>query len=213
MLVRDLNPDERPLARLEKHGAETLSNADLLSIIFGGQTSLRAARYALRHGLSDLPKSSKDPQIAPIRRARISALLELSRRLVAHDEPPARQLATTDGIAKRYMLSLGHEEQEHCGVILLDNRNCIIEEHELFVGTINNALVSTREIIKTALRANATSLILYHNHPSGNPSPSDDDLRMTAKLKTAAETMDVQLVDHIIVGRYRYYSFHDHGHL
>jgi DNA repair protein RadC len=213
MLVRDLNPDERPMARLEKHGPETLSDSELLSILFGGQTSLRAARYALRNGLSNLPKSLKDPKIAPVRKARVAAFLELARRFASGPESSAKQLFTADSTARQLMLRLGRKESEHCGVVLLDSRLQIIGEQDLFVGTINNTIVAPRDIIKAALLANATGIVVYHNHPSGDPTPSREDLVMTAKLKAAASTMSIELVDHLIVGRSRYYSLAAHGHL
>ena len=212
MLVQDLNPDERPLARLEKHGAECLSDAELLSILFGGQTSFRAARRVLRNGLAMLPKSVMDEKLTLLRRARLIAFLELARRM-ATSEPAPKPVYATDYVAQHLMVRLGHKDREHFGVILLDAHQDVIGEEDLFRGTRNNTLVSPADILRVALLAHATSFVVYHNHPSGDPTPSDGDLSLTVDLRAAATTVGVDLRDHLIVSRHRYYSLRDHGQL
>ena len=103
--------------------------------------------------------------------------------------------------------------QERLGVALLDSRHRIIDEREIYVGTVNSAFVSTREILVTTLFENACAIVLYHNHPSGDPTPSKEDEDFTTKLRDSLRLADIELIDHLVIGHHRYFSMKEKGML
>ncbi len=211
MLIRDLNPDERPLERLIRNGPELLSDSELIAIIFGGQTALRAARALLAEGLSRLPNSPRLSGLSPIRLARVRALFELSRRIHAASLPPP-DLPSYEILGPRLVAKYRAYVQEHVGAIYLDSRHrIIVERHDVFIGTLHSADASPRELLRHALLENAAAFIVYHNHPSGDPRPSPDDRQFTRTLEAAADAMGIELIDHLVLGRDDYVSMRAHG--
>ena len=105
------------------------------------------------------------------------------------------------------------ESQEHLGAVLLDSRHRLLKQCEIYVGTVARALVSTRDVVRIALEANATGVVLFHNHPSGDPTPSRDDVVLTGRLKEAGELMGIDVLDHVILAETRYFSFKEAGRL
>lgn len=116
-------------------------------------------------------------------------------------------------IAEYYMEDFRHQEQEHLMLLLLDNKNNLLGEKLMFTGTVNASIISPREIYLEALRYHAVSIILLHNHPSGDPTPSDADRRMTRKIREAGSFLDIPLIDHIVIGDKKYVSFREKGYL
>lgn len=220
-VIADLPVDDRPRERLLTHGAETLSDAELLAILLGsgtrGKNAIQLARELLGEGLSKLRSRDvnfleKIPGVGPAKAARISAAFEISRRSSSGqpEEPPAFD---RDVLGRALVSRYGHQTQERLGAAFLDSRQRILRQREIYVGTINSALVSTRDIISLALLHNATGIVVFHNHPSGNPTPSGEDLSFTRKLEQSLTLVDVELVDHLIVGSHRYYSMRERGQL
>lgn len=218
-IIRDLPRDDRPRERLLMHGPETLSDAELVAILLGsgvpGKNAIQLARELLREGMSGLrSRDAKHLQqyagVGPAKIARIAAAFEISRRIVdgVPDEPPAFEPAV---LGRALVASYARIRQERLGAAFLDSRHRILRQREIYVGTINNALVSTRDIIVDALMNDATAVVVYHNHPSGSPAPSEDDITFTDKLKYSLSTCDIELVDHLIVGRHGYYSLKEKG--
>lgn len=218
-VISDLPRDDRPRERLLMHGAETLSDAELVAILLGsgvpGKNAIQLARELLREGMSglrsrDAKHLQKFPGVGPAKIARISAAFEISRRILngVPDEPPAYETAA---LGRMLVGSLARVRQERLGATFLDSRHRILKQREIYVGTINTALVSTREIITDALMSDATAVVVWHNHPSGSPAPSDDDTNFTAKLKYSLSTCDIELVDHLIIGAHGYYSMLERG--
>jgi DNA repair protein RadC len=218
-MIRDLPLDDRPRERLLMHGPETLSNAELVALLLGsgvpGKNAIQLARELLRDGMTRL--RSRDakflqgiPGIGPAKIARLAAAFEMSRRMFAGEpeEPPAYEAAI---LGRTLVTTYAHQQQEHFGAVFLDSRNRILQQREIYVGTLNNALVSTRDIIAGALTHNATGIVAFHNHPSGNPTPSDDDLAFTQKLGRSLALVDIELVDHLIIGAHRFYSLQEKG--
>jgi DNA repair protein RadC len=218
-MIRDLPLDDRPRERLLMHGPETLSNAELVALLLGsgvpGKNAIQLARELLSDGMTRL--RSRDakylqaiPGIGPAKIARLAAAFEMSRRMFAGEpeEPPAYEAAI---LGRTLMTTYAHQQQEHFGAVFLDSRNRILQQREIYVGTLSNALVSTRDIIAGALTHNATGIVAYHNHPSGNPTPSDDDLAFTQKLGRSLALVDIELVDHLIIGAHRFYSLQEKG--
>jgi DNA repair protein RadC len=218
-VIKDLPRDDRPRERLLTHGPETLSDAELVAILLGsgvpGKNAIQLARELLREGMSGLRSSDpkhldKLPGVGPAKIARISAAFEISRRMLngVPDEPPAYESAT---LGRTLVGSFARVRQERLGATFLDARHRVLEQREIYIGTINTALVSTREIITDALMNDATAVVIWHNHPSGSPAPSDDDIAFTKKLKYSLSMCDIELVDHLIIGAHGYYSMLERG--
>ena len=218
-VIRDLPRDDRPRERLLTHGAETLSDAELVAILLGsgvpGKNAIQLARELLREGMSglrntDTKRLEKFAGVGPAKIARISAAFEISRRMLngVPDEPPAYDLAM---LGRLLVGSFARVRQERLGATFLDARRRVLKQREIYIGTINTALVSTREIITEALMGNAAAVVIWHNHPSGSPAPSDDDIAFTKKLKYSLSTCDIELVDHLIIGAHGYYSMFERG--
>lgn len=217
-VIRDLPQDERPRERLFQHGAETLSDAELLALIIGsgvrGKNAIQLARHILSEGMGNLRRRdlSGVRGVGPAKAARIVAALEFAKR-VTEERPPEPPALDLTEIGRKLVSSYGHHAQERLGAVFLDSRHCVLKQREIYVGTINNALVSTRDIIVTALDKHATALVAYHNHPSGNPEASEDDLKFTRKLQHSLSLIDIELVDHLIIGAHRFHSMKARGQL
>lgn len=209
MLVRDLPPGERPMDRLARHGPQALKDSELLSIILGGQTALEAAEIALKDGLARLQNRAVTSSLSEIRAARIVSLLEIARRLAALEEKPARVVLRPNDIASHLVAKYSHEPQERLGVVLLDARSRLLAEREVYIGQHDKVYVSARWILKHAIVEDASAIIIFHNHPSGDPRPSHEDANLTAHLKSVCAAMDIELFDHIVIGRKTYFSFRE----
>lgn len=217
-LIADLPLDDRPREKMRKHGAETLSDAELVALLIGsgtrGKNAIQLARELLRDGLTALGGSSAEVLartrgVGGAKATRIAAAFEIARRIAApRDDSPEYD----DTLAGRALISrYAHEAQEHLGAILLDSRKRVMKQCEIFVGTVARALVSSRDVVRAALEANAVGVVLFHNHPSGDPTPSADDLAFTRKVQQSLALVDVELVDHLIVGAQRYCSMRGRG--
>lgn len=219
-LIADLPMDERPRERLLKHGVETLSDAELVALLIGsgvrGKNAIEVGRELLHEGLPSLARrdwstTTHARGIGTAKAARLAAAFELGRRLVATAEGERDPVRDAESIARPLIARYAHHVQERLGAIFLDSKNRIIREREIYVGTLNTTTVSTRDVLRVALEHHAASVIIFHNHPSGDPSPSAEDLLFTKKMVEAARLMGVDLVDHLILGRNRYVSLKQRG--
>ncbi|HMF09010.1 MAG TPA: DNA repair protein RadC [Thermoanaerobaculia bacterium] len=221
--IQDLPADERPRERLARLGAAALSSEELLALLLGsgtrGQSALDRARQILaaHGGLPGLASLSETElaQEKGIKRARsgaIAAALEIGRRL-ASEPLAARDLFNDPGLVKDYLRrARGSGVQERTGALYLNARNRLIrDDPEIYRGTLDRAVVEPREILKRALLANAAGIVLYHNHPSGDPTPSREDREFTRRLASAAEALGVRLLDHVVVGSGGAVSFREAG--
>ncbi len=220
-LIADLPLDDRPRERLLAHGAETLSDAELVSILLGsgvpGKNAIQLARELLQDGMTALRRRdsatiTKTGGIGPAKASRILAAFEVARRLAAA-EPDELPVFDVQILGPSLVNNYAHHVQERLGALLLDSRQRIVRQREIYVGTINHAAVSTRDIVRFALGENACGVVLYHNHPSGDPSPSAEDLMFTRKLAESLRLCDLELIDHIVVGARRYYSMREKGQI
>ena len=203
MFIRELPEDERPLVRLKNHGAETLSDAELLSIVLGN-TTLEPARDLVRDGLSKLERNEKAPP-------KVKAIFELHRRLASRQDLIKDPVRDPEVLGRNLIARYSHYTQERLGAVFLDSKNRIILEREIYIGTLNVTTVSTRDILKIALEENAAGLIAFHNHPSGDPNPSSEDLVFTRRLLEAGKLLSVDILDHLILGHSRYVSLKERG--
>jgi DNA repair protein RadC len=169
------------------------------------------ARELIRDGLASLGRScARIPGVGDAKATRIEAAFEIARRLTTSDARAGDRFddaAAARGLISRY----ARESQEHLGAILLDSRQRVLKQCEIYVGTVSRALVSTRDIVRVALEANAVGIVLFHNHPSGDPSPSAEDLTFTRRVQQSLSLVDVELLDHLIVGAQRYCSMRGKG--
>jgi DNA repair protein RadC len=206
--IGDIPVDERPRERMRRGGAVALSDAELIALLIEpgrrGKSSLDIGRELVADGLLALARQEWIPgkpvgSLGGGRVARIGAALELGRRIAAQSTTSSEPIRDTAMVARRLMAAYGHRVQETFGGIFLDARHRIISEREIFVGTLKSATVSPRDVFRFALSDHAASVILFHNHPSGDPSPSPQDLAFTTKLLGIGQALGVEVLDHLIV--------------
>ncbi|HSN69063.1 MAG TPA: DNA repair protein RadC [Thermoanaerobaculia bacterium] len=219
-LIADLPFDERPRERMKLHGASTLSDAELIAILIGsgtkGRSAIQVARALLENGLSalarrDWPSGKLASGVGPAKACRIAAALEIGRRLGALCDGEREPIRDAGAIARPLIARYSHYMQERLGALFLDSKNRIIREREIYVGTLNATTVSTRDVLRLALEENAGGLVAFHNHPSGDPSPSAEDIAFTRKLNEACRLFGIELVDHLIIGENRFVSLRNRG--
>lgn len=218
----DLN---RPYEKCLRYGAKSLNDQELLAIILRTGTRGHSV-LALAGDLLNLPKDGsgllglmhlgiKDLMtvsgIGEVKAIQIAAICELSKRIATSSARRRLSFSEPSSIADYYMEQLRHEERECLILIMLDTKMHLIGDSVISKGTVDASLVSTREIFIEACRCRAVQIILMHNHPSGDPSPSREDLKVTEKVKKAGELLDIGLVDHIIIGDRCYVSLFESG--
>jgi DNA repair protein RadC len=215
-VIRDLPRDDRPRERLLTHGAETLSDAELLALIIGsgvpGQNAIQLARALLADGIRNLRRRDLETirGIGPAKAARIVAIYEFAKRMVA-ERPPDPPALDITALGRKLVSGYAHHLQERLGAAFLDARHRILKQREIYIGTIDTALVSTRDIVRFTLMERATAVIVYHNHPSGDSTPSEADIKFTNKLKQSLAMVEIQLVDHLIIGAHGFQSMQASG--
>lgn len=209
--IRDWPAAERPRERLMERGAKALSPAELLAVLIGhgrrGATAVDVARELLRrfHGLAGIAGAgfrdlAQVPGIGPAKAARLRAAFALLDHL--DDEFLRTSPALQDGgaVASRFG-HLARSRRERCVAVLLDNRNRVITQRLVSLGTLGASLVGCREVFREAIREAAAGLILVHNHPSGDPTPSREDVELTRRVRAVGELVGIPLLDHVIVAR------------
>ena len=220
--ITDLEMSERPRERLAQLGAVSLSNAELIAILLrtglpGENAVQMGQRLLLRfRGLSGLHRANFDEVceqkgIGMAKAAQIKAAIELGRRLNSEspEDRPAIHSPTDAADLVRYEMSaLEHEEMR---ILLLDTRNRVIEISSLYRGSVNSSQVRVGELFRAAVRKNATGLIVVHNHPSGDPTPSPDDIALTRAIVQAGKLLDIEVLDHLVIGQGRYVSLKERG--
>lgn len=213
--IADMPVDERPRERMARGGAGALSDAELVALLIEpgrrGRSSLDIARELVAEGLLPLARREWIPgrpvgSLGASRVARIGAALELGRRIAALPVTSAEPVHEPPALAPRLMARYAHDVQETFGAIYLDARNRVIREREIFVGTLNASTVSPRDVFRFALTDHAASVIVFHNHPSGDPSPSAPDVAFTHRLVESGEVLGVGVLDHLIVSASGYVS-------
>lgn len=209
MLVREMPEAERPTARMQRLGVEVLSNAELIQVAAMlpnlDAAHALAARFGFLTNMADAPLSELEgPGIGKATASAIKAAIELGRR--ASLEATARTLnssITSPGDAARYLYQipeLARGDQEHLVVMLLNTRNKPIGHKIVYRGNVHASIVRGAEVFREALRVNAPAIIICHNHPSGDPSPSTEDVSLTVTLVEAGKLLDIEVVDHIVIG-------------
>ena len=220
--IRELPATERPRERLALRGVAGLTAAELLALVWGSGTRGRsaidlAADVLTRYGdLADLARAS-DAELVGLtgigaaRAAQLVAAFELGRRVLA-DWPTGRwSIRGPRDLADRLVLQMGRLEREELRVVLLDTKNHVLRVVTVYQGNVSASLVRVGELFRDAVRLGAASVILVHNHPSGDPTPSPDDLHLTAESLAAGRLLDIALLDHLVIGHDAYVSLRDRG--
>ncbi len=209
--VRDLPLNERPRERLLKLGSEALSAQEILSLILGrgikGESIMMTSqkllsRFGNLKGIANasIEELTQTRGIGPAKAAQIKAALELSKRLEADvGEKPQPVLKSPEDVAAVMRSKLKGKKKEHCWVLCLDTRNKLINCKPVSIGSLDTSIVHPREVFKEAVSSSAASVIFVHNHPSGDPEPSKEDIELTKRLAEAGEIVGIEVLDHIIV--------------
>jgi len=222
LTIHDLPTGERPRERLQHYGTASLSNTELIAILLRtgikGENVLNlSARLLTEHngllGLSRIPFSelAETRGLGPAKASQLQAALELGRRLMLASPKQRPQVTSPADAANLLLLEMGGLEQEHFRVILLDTKHFVLEMPTLYKGNTNTALIRVGEVFKPAVRANATAIIIAHNHPSGDPTPSHEDVQVTKRISEAGKLLDIELLDHIVIGNQRFVSMKERG--
>ncbi|MBI2863250.1 MAG: DNA repair protein RadC [Chloroflexi bacterium] len=221
-LIRDLPQEERPRERLRDFGPNSLSTAELLAIIL--RTGARAesvvnlsARLLMHYGgLGGLMRATFDDLchihgLGEAKVAQLKAALELSTRVLREDVQAMSYVKSPRDVANLLMVEMGYLEQEHLRTVLLSTKNQVIATPEVYKGSVNSSLIRVGEVFRDAVRHNAAAIIVVHNHPSGDPTPSPEDIRVTTEIAKAGKLLDIEVLDHLIIGQQRFVSLKERG--
>jgi DNA repair protein RadC len=217
-----MDEEERPRERLARLGPQSLSTAELLAILLRvgvvGETSVQVGQRLLQTfgGIAGLHRASfaelsNQKGVKLAKAAQIKAAIELGRRLVQESPEERPSVHSPADAAELVQYEMSALEQEELRVLLLDTRNHLLHIEVVYRGSVNSSQVRVAEVFKAAIRRNAPNLIVIHNHPSGDPTPSPDDIAITRLIAQAGEILDVKLLDHIIIGSGRFVSLKERG--
>lgn len=220
--IRDMPAAERPRERLAMRGPGGLSAAELIAVVLGtgggGRSAIDVAEDLLaRHASVGAMARASDAELAAsagvgvAKAARLAAAFELGRRSVA-DWPAGRwTIRSPRDVAERLMVEMGRLEREELRVLSLNAKNVVVRVSTAYAGNVSASLVRVGELFRDAVRLDASGVILVHNHPSGDPTPSPDDLHLTAEAIAAGRLLDIDVLDHVVVGHDAWASLRDRG--
>ncbi len=220
--IRDLPAGERPRERLKEHGASSLSNAELLAIILRtgtaaenvlGLASRLLARYGGLGGLVRAPLSELYGQygLGLAKAAQIKAALESGRRLISITPEERPVVHSPQDVANLLLAEMGYLEQEQLRVLLLNTKNQVLAMPEIYRGSVNTQLIRVGELFREAVRQGCAAIVVVHNHPSGDPTPSAEDIQVTRQIIEAGRMLDIEVLDHIVMGEQRFVSLKERG--
>ncbi len=213
--------DDRPREKLARVGAGGLGDSELLALVLGqgrrGQSALAlaAALLARAGGVTGLPAAMledlrQEAGVGLARAAQVVAAIELGRRTLC-PAPPRRRFLRPNECAEWLLPQFGGRPVEQFGVVLLDARRGVMAARIVSTGSVDASTADPREIFREAILARAAAVVVFHNHPSGDPTPSSEDVAVTRRLVAAAAVIGIDLIDHLILGAGRYFSFHEHS--
>ena len=223
MSINRWKMDDRPREKMNVSGAASLSDSELLAILINTGTKDKSAIDIARevlakadNTLNSLSGLSLDrlcaiPGIGHAKAARLLAAFELAARIQSEPPVPRMKITASSSVSRIFIPIMRNLEHEECWVLFLNKANKVIAKEKVSVGGISGAVLDTRLILRKAVDKLASAIILIHNHPSGNPYPSEMDRKQTRILRDAAGLLDIALLDHVIVAGNRYYSFSDEG--
>ncbi len=225
LTVKELPVSERPYEKCEKYGASILSDAELLAVILRtGSKKQRVMDLAVNilnystayPGLKGLNYLSfqeliKIKGVGRVKAVELLCLTEITKRMAKEIHRDSLRLITPKSVADYYMQDMRHLTREQVMLLMMDSKNKIIKDMIISEGSVNTSIMPTREVFVNAIKYEAVNIILLHNHPSGDPTPSGEDIRVTKKLYEAGNLIGITLMDHIIIGDNRYISMKEQG--
>lgn len=222
LTIKDLPPRERPRERLAADGPATLSDSELLAILLRTGTRENTAVQLAEHllvqlgGLQELPRCSMEEYKAvkgmgTAKAVTVMAAVEMAKRLANRMRAEPVTVSSPGDAAGLVMEEMRHYLREHFRVVLLDTKNKVLGIEEISIGSLNTSLVHPREVFRPAVKKACASVILVHNHPSGDPTPSREDLDVTRRLCEAGRLVGIEVIDHIVIGDGRFVSFREKG--
>lgn len=223
--MKDLAPDDRPREKMLEHGAEVLSNTELLAILINTGTKEKSALDIARdltseEGLLNNLGLKRSPQelakikgLGPAKAVKIIAALELGKRAAYANSLAKAGIGSPEDGAMLLMPRLRYENNEHFLAVLLNSKNKVINIEQISEGSLTASVVHPREVFAAAVVNHAAALLVAHNHPSGDPTPSREDRNLTDVLSKAGDIMGIPLLDHLIIGDATYFSFKEHGYI
>lgn len=222
--MRALGPQDRPREKLARHGPSALGDNELVAAVLGqgsrhsGALELAAAILRASDGVHGLARTTGDelrrlPGVGPARAAQILAAVELGRRTLTRQARSRAQFKSPRDVAAFLSPQHGSRPVEEFGIVLLDTKHRWLRTTVLTVGTLDASLVHPREVFREATAGGAAAIVLFHNHPSGDPSPSREDELLTQRLVRAGELMGIEVIDHVILADARYCSFRETARL
>lgn len=223
--MKEFCEQDRPYEKCLRLGTDALSDAELLAVILRsgtrGEGALNLAMKVLSGSKKDrgilalidmsIPELMKIKGIGKVKAIELKCVAELSKRIAAADRKQQKKFTTPKQIADYYMEQLRHESRERLLLMLLDAKGGLLHDFVLSIGTVDASLISPREIFIEALRHEAVRIVLVHNHPSGNPKPSEEDIAVTEQIEKLGKIIGIPLIDHIIIGDNIYTSFREQG--
>ncbi len=222
--MKTLSESERPYEKCERLGAGSLADAELLAVLLRtgshGENVLELARRILYYSGEDgilglhhftIERLKRMKGIGRVKAVQIVCISELAKRLAKAEACEMLQFTCPSSIAKYYMEDMRHERQEVMKLLMLNSKSRLIGESDISKGTVNASLITPRELFIEALQKNAVSIIILHNHPSGDPTPSREDMLITERIRQAGGLIGIELLDHIVIGNNCYISFSEQG--
>ena len=221
-LIRDLPTGERPRERLIRAGEGALSTSELLAIILrtgtGGESVLDMASRLLScyGGLAGLARASfaeleAERGMGEAKTSQLKAAIELGRRMLLSSPEDRFLVRSPSDVAQLLMSEMAHLQQEHFQVLYLDTRNRLLGSETVYVGSLNASHIRVAEVFRDAVKRNCAAIIVAHNHPSGDPTPSPEDVEVTRQLVAAGNLLDIEVLDHLIIGQQRCVSLRERG--
>jgi DNA repair protein RadC len=220
--IRELPDSDRPRERLRDQGPAALSDAELLAILLRvgveGINVVQLAQQLLvdHHGWSGLQRAGFEQLTAlhgmgDAKTAQLKAALEIGRRLLLTSQESRPQIRSPTDAAQLMLIEMSHLDQEHLRVLCLDTKNRVQKIQTVYVGSLNSSIVRVGEVFKEALRLNSAALIVVHNHPSGDPTPSPEDVLVTRQIVEAGQLLEIEVLDHLVIGHGRFVSMRERG--
>lgn len=220
--IKDLPENERPRERLFIYGPEILSNVELLAVLLGSGSkrenimSLSSRIIHNKGGLNGIMESTMEELVSingigKAKAAKLLAVVELSKRFASFRDGDSYKICNSKDAAMLVMKEMRSLKQENLVVIMLNTKNIVIGVKRVFIGSLNSSIVHPREVFNDAIKKSSASIIVCHNHPSGDPSPSNEDIKVTYRLNECGEILGIQLIDHLIIGNGKYISLKEKG--